>query len=412
MSTDTELAPELTEAIGQIIAGSDDPYPHYALLRERAPRLRLPDGTCVLTRRADVVAVLRDARFGHLYPELQRRLWGDEQLRSSRLLQSRLRWFLFMDPPDHGRLRGLVQKVFTPRAFEERAPAIRRLVDEHLDRALASGSFDLVADFAHPLTVDTIGDLLGVPRDDRSRFSEWGVVFEALPGSDSFEQAEQLIVDYEEYFSSLLADKRRDPGDDLLSELLVAEEQGDRLSEDEALATAFSLFGAGFDTTRHLIGNAVHALLRDPDQLALLREDPSLVRNAVEEVLRYDGSVQFTTRTALEDIDLDGEPVRRGDAFYLCLGAANRDPAAHDRPDELDVRRERPQPLTFGGGIHHCLGAAMGRLETRLGLTSLLERAPELALSARPRWRRGAVFRGLETLPLVAGVGSAPGRQS
>lgn len=403
MSTDTELDAELAEAIGRIIAGSEHPYPDYALLRERAPRLRLPDGTCVLTRRADVVAVLRDARFGHLYPERQRQLWGEEQLRASRLLQSRLRWFLFMDPPDHGRLRGLVQKVFTPKAFEARAPTIKRFVEEHLDTALGKETFDLVADFAHPLTVDTIGDLLGVPRADRTRFTDWGLVFEALPGSEAFERAERLIIDYEDYFTALLADKRRNPGDDLLSALLAAEERGDRLDADEALATAFSLFGAGFDTTRHLIGNAVHALLRHPEQLSVLRAEPALTRNAVEEFLRYDGSVQFTTRTALEDLDLDGERFARGDAFYLCLGAANRDPEAFARPDALDVRRPRPQPLTFGGGIHHCLGAAMGRLETRLGLSSLLRRAPDLRLAGEPRWRQGAVFRGLEQLPLSAG---------
>lgn len=401
MSTETELAPELAEAIGRIIVGSPDPYADYALLRERAPRLRLPDGTVVLTRRADVVAVLRDTRFGHRYAERQRELWGEEKVSSSRLLQSRLRWFLFMDPPDHGRLRGLVQKVFTPKAFEDRAPAIQGFVDEHLERALAQDEVELVSALAHPLTVDTIGDLLGVPREDRTRFADWGLVFEALPGSDAFEQAEQLIVDYEEYFTGLLADKRRRPGDDLLSALLRAEEAGDRLSSDEALATAFSLFGAGFDTTRHLIGNAVHALLHNPEQLELLRAEPELMRGAVEEFLRYDGSVQFTTRTALEDVELGDLRAAAGDAFYLCLGAANRDPEAHERPDELDVRRERPQPLTFGGGIHHCLGAAMGRLETRLALTALFDRAPDLALAGEPSWRQGAVFRGLERLPVT-----------
>lgn len=401
MSTETDLEPEILEAIGRIIVGSPDPYADYALLRDRAPRLRLPDGTVVLTRRADVVAVLRDPRFGHRYAERQRELWGDEQVRSSRLLQSRLRWFLFMDPPDHGRLRGLVQKVFTPKAFEARAPTIQGFVDEHLDRAVDMKHVDLVSAFAHPLTVDTIGDLLGVPRVDRTRFADWGLVFEALPGSEAFDRAEQLIVDYEDYFTGLLADKRRSPGDDLLSALLAAEEAGDRLTADEALATAFSLFGAGFDTTRHLIGNAVVALLRHPEQLALLREEPDLMRGAADEFLRYDGSVQFTTRTARENADLGDLHADAGDAFYLCLGSANRDPEAHERADALDVRRERPQPLTFGGGIHHCLGAAMGRLETRLALTALLERAPRLALAGEPRWRAGAVFRGLDELPVA-----------
>ena len=393
----------LDEVIGAIIVGAEDPYPLYRELRERSPRHRLPDGTVVLTRRADVVTALRDRRFGHLYAERQRALWGEEVVARSRLLSSRLRWFLFMDPPDHGRLRGLVQKVFTPKAFEAREPIIAGFVDEHLDGAAAQGSFDVVDDLAHPLTVDTIGDLLGVPRADRARFTDWGLVFEALPGSDAFDRAESLIAEYEDYFSDLLDRKRAQPTDDLLSALLAAEEDGERLTSDEALATAFSLFGAGFDTTRHLIGNSVLALLRSPEQLERLRVEPALMRNAVEEFLRYDGPVQFTQRAALEEVELDGERFARGTGFYLSLGAANRDPEAYDRPDELDVERDRPAPVTFGGGIHHCLGAAMGRIEARLALGALLERAPRLALAGAPRWREGAVFRGLESLPVASG---------
>ena len=390
----------LEELIGEIVIGAADPYPLYSELRERSPMLRLPDGTVVLTRRDDVVAALRDGRFGHLYGERQRALWGEQAVEKSRLLSSRLRWFLFMDPPDHGRLRGLVQRVFTPKAFEARAPRIARFVAEHLDRVLESETFDLAADFAHPLTVDTIGDLLGVPEADRSRFSDWGLVFEALPGSEVFDRAEELIVGYEDYFDDLLAQRRLKPGDDLLSELLAAEDGGERLTSDEALATAFSLFGAGFDTTRHLIGNSVLALLRNPDQHMRLREEPELIANAVEEFLRYDGPVQFTQRAALEDLELAGDTFERGTGFYLCLGAANRDPNAHQRPDELDVARNRPAPVTFGGGIHHCLGAAMGRIEGREAIGQLLARAPELSLAAEPTWRQGAVFRGLERLPV------------
>ena len=386
-----------------LVSGVDDPYPLYAELRERAPQHRLPDGTVVLSRRDDVVAALRDRRFGHRYRERQRELWGEDTVASSRLLSSRQQWFLFMDPPDHGRLRDLVQKVFTPRAFEARAPQIARFVDQHLDGALAAGSFDVVEDFAHPVTVDTIGDLLGVPATDRSRFTEWGLVFEALPGSDRFDEAEALIVEYEDYFAALLNAKRQSPGNDLLSELLAAEADGDRLSSEEALATAFSLFGAGFDTTRHLIGNSVHALLRSDDQADALRRDPELMRTAVEELLRFDGPVQFTQRAALEPVQLgDGETFEAGTGFYLCLGAANRDPRAHAEPDRLDVHRERPAPVTFGGGIHHCLGAAMGRLEARLGLGRLLKRAPRLRADGPAEWRPGPVFRGLERLPVTA----------
>ncbi|MTD47528.1 cytochrome P450 [Conexibacter sp. W3-3-2] len=402
MTTPPSPDQEVAAAIGRIIAGSPDPYGDYSVLRAKDPRLRLPDGTCVMTRREDVVSVLRDPRFGHLYHERQRALWGAGELERSRLLQSRLRWFLFMDPPDHGRLRGLVQQVFTKRAFFERAGRIQVLVDEHLDRALGLGDFDVVADFARPLTVDTIGDLLGVPQKDRTRFTDWGIMFEALPGAEAFDHAERLIVEYEDYFSELLQRKRAVPGEDLLSQLIAAECEGDRLDEDELLATAFSLFGAGFDTTRNLIGNATKALLEHPEQVALLREDPSRVRYAVEEALRFDAPVQFTTRAALEDVEVGGETFRRGEAFYLCLGAANRDPAAYADPDVFDILRERPQPATFGGGIHHCVGAAMGRLETQLALASLFERAPRLRVSDEPQWSSGAVFRGLRTLPVAS----------
>jgi cytochrome P450 len=401
------LSQDVLELVGAFMTGTDDPYPYYAQLRVREPRLQIPGGPCVLFRREDVAAVLRDSRMGLMFVERQRQMWGDETFEASRLLQSKKNWMFFKDPPDHARLRTLVKDIFSPSAVAKMAPTIRALVDGHLDRVLAMGTFDVVGDFSHRLTVDTMGVLFGVPPEGRARFSDWAVLFDAMPGMDTFAAAEALVADYEDYFAQLVEDKRRTPGDDIISHLLAAEVAGDQLTVEEVVVLSFSVFGAGFDTTQHMIGNAVHALLEAPDQLEILRNDPGLMRHAVDEFLRFDGSVMFTERAALEPFELAGQTYERGSSFYLGLGAANRDPEAFDRPDELDVRREHPQPLTLGGGIHFCVGAALGRLETEIALTRLLERAPDLAAAGTPVWKTSVVIRGLDALPVSVGGGGS-----
>jgi len=397
------LSQDVLELVGAFMSGTDDPYPYYAELRRKQPRLQIPGGPCVLFRREDVAAVLRDSRTGLLFAERQRAMWGDETFETSRLLQSKQKWMFFKDPPDHARLRGLVKNIFSPQAVAAMAPRIQQMVDEHLDRALANGAFDVVQDFSHKLTVDTMGALFGVPVEGRGRFSNWAILFDAMPGMDSYSDAEALIADYEDYFAHLVEIKRREPEDDIISHLLAAEVNGERLSFDEVVVLSFSIFGAGFDTTQHQIGNAVNALLDAPEQLEALRREPTLVHRAIDEFLRFDGSVMFTERAALEPLELHGRQYDRGATFYLGLGAANRDPEAYERPDELDVRRSQSQPLTMGGGIHFCVGAALGRLETELALSSLIARAPSIQRAGPPVWKHSVVVRGLDSLPVRIG---------
>ncbi len=387
------------EVVGRIMGGLENPYPAYCLLREHAPHLTLPDGMRLFSRHRDIVGVLRDPRFGHLFQERQFLLWGEERINSSRLLQSRLRWFLFMDPPQHNRYRSLLQYVFTSTAIAKRTAIIEQFANAHIDEAIKQTEFDVVSDVALPITIDTIGEFLGIPKADRSRFNEWGIVFEAMPGSRAFDEAEELVKNYEDYFSWLIETKRRSRDDDLISQLIILAEN-DVIEPDHLLATAFSIFGAGFDTTRHLISNAMYAIMQHPDQLALLQTSPHLMPLAIEESFRYDGSVQFTVRTALEDLEFNGVAFRKGDAVLLCLGSANRDPDAFEKPDSFDVGRQRSQHAAFGGGIHTCLGAALARLEARVALARLLQCATQWELNEKPRWRNGWVFRGLDSLRL------------
>jgi cytochrome P450 len=398
-----ELSHDVLELVAAFMTGVEDPYPTFAKLRARAPRLQIPEGPCVLFRREDVASVLRDSRMGLMFVERQREMWGEETFESSRLLQSKQKWMFYKDPPDHARLRNLMRDIFAPHAVAEMAPTIQALVDTHLDRVLAMGTFDVVRDFSHSLTVDSMGQLFGVPPEGRERFEDWAILFDAMPGMEDYDDAERLIADYEDYFSELVEDKRSDPGDDIISHLLAAEVDGDKLTFEEVVVLSFSVFGAGFDTTQHMIGNAVNALLDAPDQQQILRDEPQLMRHAVDEFLRFDGSVMFTERAALEDFELGGRTYPRGSSFYLGLGAANRDPEAFEDPDRLDVRRTRPQPLTLGGGIHFCVGAALGRLETELALTSLLARAPAIERAGPAQWKQSVVVRGLDSLPIMVG---------
>lgn len=395
-----DLPDDILELMGTLLSGQDDPYPYFAKLREEAPRYQVPGGPCVLTRRADVVSVLRDQRMGLMYADRQRQLWG-EAFERSRLLQSKQNWMFFKDPPEHTRLRNLLRKVFSPEAVAAMKPTIERLADEHLDRCLEKGTFDLVGDFSHEVTVDTMGELWGVPPEGRRHFTDWAILFDAMPGLDTYEPGEELIARYEDYFTELVHYKQDHRGDDVITGLLEVEEDGDSLNIDEVIVLSFSVFGAGFDTTQHAIGNAVNALMHAPDQMKILRDEPETMRNAIDEFLRYDGSVMFTERAALEPFELDGQEFEAGSSFYFGLGAANRDPEAHDRPDELDIRRERPQPMTLGGGIHFCIGAALGRLEMQIALSKLLERTKSIEPAGEPSWKKSVVIRGLDQLPVT-----------
>lgn len=387
-----------------------DPYPFYQRLREQDPvhwNQVLGFGMWVLTRYADVMAVLRDPRFS-------------AQRRSADVVQEVLEIFpqegemsplvrantmLSSDPPDHTRMRTLVNKAFTPRAVEAMRPRIQAIVDSLLDAAQERGGMDVIADLAYPLPVIVIAEMLGVPPEDRDQFKRWSddvvTTIEPVLSPEAQQRAQRASLELAEYFRGIVEVRRREPRDDLLSALIAAEEQGDRLTEDELYATCILLLVAGNETTTNLIGNGMLALLRHPDQLQRLREEPSLLEPAVEEMLRYESPVQLTARVALTDVEVGGRTVGRGQLVLTVLGAANRDPAQFPEPDRFDVARRDNRHLAFGHGIHYCLGAPLARLEAQVAFRSLLARFPRLEPAfERPQWRPAVTLRGLATLPV------------
>ncbi len=383
-----------------------DPYPHYHQLRATDPVHRSPLGFFVASRHADVSNVLRDKRFGKDFVGRMTRRFGAEIL-DEPVYRSMRHWMLQQDPPDHTRLRGLVVKAFTARRVEDMRPRIQQIVDATLDRVAPQGHMDLIADFAFRLPVTVICEMLGIPQEEHEMFFTGarasGRLLDPVPLSRAeLDAANSANLASAEYFRHLFELRRREPGDDLTTQLVRAEEEGSRLSNEELTANIILLFGAGHETTVNLIGNGLLALHRHPDQLRLLREDPTLVANAVEEFLRYDSSVQLTGRVALEDgISVGGVAVPKGEGLLCLLGAANRDPAVYPEPDRLDITRPNIRPLSFGGGIHFCLGAQLARIEAEIAIATLLRRLPGLKLDDpdHPDWRPTFVLRGLNRLP-------------
>jgi hypothetical protein len=394
-----------------------DPYPVYRALRERAPVLqgeRGPFRFCFVSRHADVATVLRDPRMSVDRP-FQPRPAADDGVDPAtlhplaRALRAMSRVMLFRDPPDHTRLRGLVGRAFTPRRVEALRPRIQALVDELLARPLADGGMDVVRDFAEPLPIRVIAELLGLPAEDRADLKRWSDSLAAmLDGSIAMQHlggAVQSAVEVIEYLRGHLEAKRRAPEDDLLSAMLSLQER-DRLTDDEILGTTLVVMGAGHETTTNLLGNGVLALLRHPVELARLRAEPGRIASAVDEVLRFDSPVQATSRIPTEDVELFGHRFAKGVEIGLLLGAANRDPEAFAEPDRFDVTRADNRHLSFGLGIHFCLGAGLARLEGEVGLGSLVTRAPALAFGGAEEalaWRPGWLLRGPVSLPVRFG---------
>ena len=382
-----------------------DPYPYYHRLREADPVHRSPLGFFVASRHADVAHVLRDKRFGKDFVGRMTRRFGDKIMEEP-VYRSMSHWMLQQDPPDHTRLRGLVVKAFTARRVEDMRPRIQEIVDRTLDRVEAQGRMDLIADFAFRLPVTVICEMLGIPKQEHELFFHGartgGRLLDPVPLSRAeIDEANAGSLAQAEYFHALFELRRRQPGEDLTSQLVQAEEQGAKLSNEELTANIILLFGAGHETTVNLIGNGLLALHRNPDQLQRLQRSPSLIGNAIEELLRYDSSVQLTGRTALEDVEVGGTSVAKGESVLCLLGAANRDPAAYPDPDRLDIARPNIRPLSFGGGIHFCLGAQLARIEGEIAIATLLRRLPNLRLDdpEHADWRQTFVLRGLNRLP-------------
>jgi cytochrome P450 len=384
-----------------------NPYPHYVRLREHDPMHVNAHGAFVASRHADVTFVLRDKRFGKDYVERTIRRYGPK-IMDEPIFRGMSHWMLQQDPPDHTRLRGLVVKAFTARRVEDMRPRIQEIVDQTLDRIIPQGEMDLIEDYAFRLPVTIICDMLGIPEEHREMFykgsRDGGRVLDPVPLTpEEIQQANVTSAMSRMYFENLFELRRKNPADDLITQLVQAEEAGDKLTNEELTANIILLFGAGHETTVNLIGNGLLALHRNPDQLALLKARPELIGNAIEEFLRYDSSVQMTGRVALEDIeDLGGKRIPKGESVLCLLGSANHDPAVYpDHPERLDITRPNVKPLSFGGGIHFCLGAQLARIEAEIAISTLLRRLPELRLddAENPEWRPTFVLRGLRRLP-------------
>lgn len=381
-----------------------NPFPYYHRLREADPVHRSPLGFWVLTRYDDCVAVLRDQRFVREgFEAILESIYGSPGEASLP------RSMLFQDPPDHTRLRSLVNRAFTPRVVEALRPRIQQIVDGILDQVRDARAMEVIGDLAYPLPVTVISEMLGVPAGDHESIKQWSADIARSLDAIGLNVAPEIVErgrlarrELAGYFRHLVAERRRAPRGDLLSLLIAAEEQGDKLTEPELLSTCILLYVAGHETTVNLIGNGLLALLRHPDQLGRLREDPGPAASAVEELLRYDGPVQRTARIAATEVEIGGRTIEKGAMVVVVLGAANRDPAHFPDPDRLDVGRADNRHIAFGFGIHFCLGAPLARIEGQIALGTIARRLPGLSLAtAEPRWRESQVLRGLTALPVT-----------
>jgi cytochrome P450 len=381
-----------------------DPYPLYARVRRRG-LVRSPLGAFIAADHATVASVLRDRRFSSS-PTHQRGYrppsYPPDDPRAG-LPDGDL---LNLDPPDHTRLRRLVSGAFTPRTVAELEPWIREVTVRLLAAADGAG-FDLIDGLAFPLPIAVICHLLGVPAEDQAQFRAWGhdvaATLDPQMGAAARAQSRTAEAELTAYLQDLVRERRANPDDTILSALIAAEEEGDRLSSGEVVRMAFLLLIAGFETTVNLIGNGTVALLGDPDSWDRLRQDPGLVPTAIEEMLRYDSPVQLTSRIATEEVEVGGHVIAAGRAVLVAIGGANRDPEVFERPDEFQIGRPDPgRHLSFSLGLHHCLGAALARLEGRVAIEELTRRYPALELAARPTRRSQLVLRGFETVPVRA----------
>ena len=380
----------------------ENPYPWYHALRLHAPAHRLPDDSVLLTRYSDCLAIYRDpATFIS-----DKKVEFGAKFGDSPLYRHHTTSLVFNDPPLHTRVRKLLAPAFTPRAVNRLEPLFVDMVEDLLDKGAARGGFDLIADFASALPVWIIGDLLGVPREERGPLRDWSLaILGALEPVISEEQADagnRAVNDFSDYLTRLIDDRRRKPGDehDVLTALIEGEVDGDRLSQEELIQNCVFLLNAGHETTTNLIGNGVDALMRFPEQSRIFQDDPGCTKSAIEEFLRFESSNQLGNRKAVADVEVGGVPVRAGTYIHLCIGAANRDPSVFEDPDRLDVHRTPNRHLAFGGGIHTCAGNSLARMEGAIAIRRLFDRFPEVRLSGAPVRGGRARFRGFLSYPV------------
>lgn len=406
-----------------------NPYPFYAQLRSQDPVYWDEEmGFWVLTRYADIASVYTDDRFSRAQGLMSnfQRLTESEQSIAEPVYRSFSKTMFYADPPYHTHLRGLMNNAFTPRRVEQMRPYVQRVVDELLDHVQANGEMDVIRDLAYPLPVMVIAELLGLPTHDRGRFKGWSDDLFAILGTvrhspQLMEKAAQSLAEMKEYVTELSRKRREQPRDDLLSVLLsVVDEELEcphphqahgglarerkaaaQLTQEELVANINILLSTGHETTTHLIGNGILALLRHPDQMQQLRGQPAFAASAIEEIMRYDNPVQITYRSAIEDVEISGKQFSKGDLVNSILGSANRDPERYTDPDRFDITRNEGRHLNFGLGIHFCIGASLVRLEAEIAFNTILQRFPNLQLATdRLDWQEHPVFRGLKSLPV------------
>ncbi|MER6494398.1 cytochrome P450 [Streptomyces griseorubiginosus] len=388
-----------------------DPYPAYAELRAKG-RVQYfePTNQWLVPHHADVSALLRDRRLGRTY---QHRFTHEEFGRTAPQAEHEPfhtlndHGMLDLEPPDHTRIRRLVSKAFTPRTVERLVPYVTGLAGELVDRLVEAGGGDLLRDVAEPLPVAVIAEMLGIPESDRAPLRPWSAdicgMYELNPSEDTAARAVRASVEFTEYLRELIAERRGKPGDDLISGLIAAYDEGDRLTEQEMISTCVLLLNAGHEATVNATVNGWYALFRNPEQLAALRADHSLVPRAVEELMRYDTPLQLFERWVLDEIEIDGTTVPRGAEIALLFGSANHDPAVFAHPERLDLTRADNPHISFSAGIHYCIGAPLARIELTASMRALLEKTPTLTLSKPPSRKPNFVIRGLEGLSVELG---------
>lgn len=377
-----------------------NPYPAYTALRREEPvsRVLLPDSQYAwfITRYEDALEALKDQRFIKDFAKID-----DSDAENKSVFAQNM---LFSDMPEHKRLRGLVSKAFTPKMIASMRERIQDITDELLDEMNGKKNVDLIDMFAFPLPIIVISEMLGIPTEDRDNFRTWSNAMIEGTNEEKDENLAEHMEAFVQYLSHRFAILRENPGDDLISQLIIAEEEGDRLTEQELYGVVSLLIIAGHETTVNLISNSIMALLEHPDQFALLKDQPNLIHTAIEEALRYNDPVEFSTsRWAGEDLAFKGASMRKGDLVIIVLNSANHDPSQFNDPEVFDITRQKSQHLAFGKGIHACLGAPLARLEGEIAISSFIKRFPDAELRANSsdlKWRPGMVVRGVRELPI------------
>ena len=392
----------------------DNPYIFYKKLREFDPVFYmqssagfLSENMWVITKYADINKVLASKKFGRSTNTVTDSDPGNKRVNAIKELKQN--WVTFLDPPYHTRVRGFINKTFTTKLVNDFKPRIESIADFLIDCFEDDGEFELKNDFAYPLAAISIAEIMGIPAEDRIIIRNCAhKLVKVLDGvalglsTDEIQQMYDAAEEVKDYFGKIVSEKAKAPGNDLISALIDLKINDDRLSELEVSATAALMIIDAHESIKNLIGNGLYALLQNPDQLELLRTNPELAENAVDEFLRYDSPGQFTGRRAMEDFELGGKMIAKGSQVVCMLGAGNRDPERYDNPDKLDIKRERINPLSFGGGIHYCAGAMLSKVEGEIGFKKLLERLPNLRLKKDEEYHFEKTYhgRGLKSLEL------------